>query len=100
MRLTEKMCQREAHIKGWIAEVDYLVVEQNQFSSVDQSILRAEIAVNQTVLVLKCFPRQRVKKSGGYRNCLGGINIVRLQAKTLEVGGIRKLAGDFGANLE
>src|ERR1700733_12490668 len=88
VRLAEEVRQSEANVKSGISKVNHFVVEQNQFAAVHQSILRAEIAVDQTVFVIERLARERVEKFGCRSAFLGGIKVIRFQAEALEVGGI------------
>src|SRR5579863_1301735 len=95
MRLAEKVRQRKSQVKSRISDVNHFIIEQNQFVLEDECVLRAEIAVNQTVSMLQCFLCQRIQKGGRFRGRLGCINVVRLQAKGFEVGGIGEQFADF-----
>src|SRR5271163_4964357 len=95
MSLAEKMRQSKSNVESRISEVNYLVIEQNKFVSVYESVLRTEIAVNQTFLVLQRFSRQCIEESSCCANVLGGVKVVWLQSKALEVGGVRECFRDF-----
>src|SRR5882724_5084947 len=85
MSLAEKMGQSKPNIERRIPEVNDLVIQQDQFAAIDKSVLWAEIAVNQAEFMAHGFLGQRPKKTGGCRSLLGGIKVIRLQAKAVEI---------------
>src|ERR1700722_1580698 len=95
MRFTQEMGQRETDIEGGISEMNHFVIEQNQFSVIDQRVLRAEIAVHKTIFVKQGFLCERVEKRAGIGYFVSSVKVIRFQAQALKVAGVCKRPGKF-----
>ena len=60
MGLAQEMRHRKSEIETRVAEVDNLMIEQDQPPAVDEHVLGTEIAVHERVLTRVRVPDQRV----------------------------------------
>ena len=78
VRLAEQVGHAEAEVESGIAEVDHLVVEQDQPAVVDQHVLGAEVAMDDRVLARIGVVDQGGVKGGRLRNLAGGVPVIGL----------------------
>jgi len=84
MCLAEQVGEGEANVKCGIAEVDHLVVEEDQFSIVDENIFRAVIAVHEAEAAGPGGLDELVQELSGLRDLLGGVAVIGLDTKRFE----------------
>ena len=95
VRFAEEMGQREADIKGGIAEMDDLKVEKDELVVVDEHILGAVIAVNQGMAAGSRIFDQLLKERAGGGNPGRREAVIWLQAQLLEEAPVGELMIKF-----
>src|SRR5258706_1972604 len=90
MGFAQQMSEGKADVEGRIAEMNHLVVEQDQFALVDENIFGAVVAVDQAEAAGVSGLDDLVKRAGRLRELLGGVAVVGLDAQRFEEGAVFK----------
>src|ERR1051326_2373423 len=78
------MGQGKPDIKGGVAPMNYLMVEQHELIGTDQNVLRAVIPVNQSQTVQRRLRYQVAEKLGHCQVAGRGVVVVRFDAQRLK----------------
>ncbi len=78
----------KADVEGRIAEVDYLVVEQDELALMNEDVLGAVIAVDEAESAGEGFFDELVEELTRSGNLLGGVAVIRLDAEGFEEGAV------------
>ena len=90
----------EADVKGGLAEVDDLVIQQHELVLVHEDVFGAVITVNESAAGGAGLVDKVVEKVLRARLMLGGVEVVGLNAERFEEGAILEFLGEAVALLE
>src|SRR5579883_128154 len=94
VRLAEQVGQPKAKVERWIAEVDDLVIEQDQMVVVDEDVLGAVVSVRQGEARAAGVVDEVVQEARGIGDLACGVAVVRFDTQRLEEGPVVELGRD------